>query len=843
MTTAETKTKIDENTYWLAQYGWTGAETDEKILKALHDERARALGVNVWWYWIMGEKAQDAELIKRTLSLTAKEKMYFWITLTGSGWVLYQHTVEMLEEVLSDESVRRYFLGLFTSEPPPPSLQHGFEVSDKWVWFDREHIRIPTAIYKEGRSIEEQTFNAAGREFTAEGGAIVERLAKPIENPVEAMNAWRESYQRWHKPYLDFLRDDESLCIMSWEGTNWHNHAGYYNLKAAMALAPESRITLLPEINNFDYAPVLAHCRGTSRCNASPVWGVMVGGVGYKYAAIYEDLCGRPTAGRDDYINYPSSTESPGWYIFTAAAFCWAGGGRHFMHECGKLQIVGESRYAPAFASLKGFLAEAGPPMNPETRLALLKGNAFFAADVPGYENGMWEELDTSQLFTCGKHNEKGRSVFTLPIPAMIWPLSLQNKAWGNKQLISGNPYGEADVLPPHSSADLLCTYDKIVLVEWNDLNLELYEKLKAYVKNGGVLIIAGAHLFSNQVGVVDWRNPPAKQFYKNGDLCELCGVTFTGGSVMPSGEELTWGNDDRGVFYPEPPVDVEEVHLYQVKLAGDAHVVAQLSGGTPVVVRHDLGKGSVYTALGPSYTLALREAYDSFFQRLLEDNRRKLSYRVDQLLSPERDTLYVTCDRDRHRFALCNTWHDFEPAPRLTLRDAPSGDYALDVICNDLEGVVARWKDSARHYDTVSARCMVPAHGAAIVHWQAEHRHRFELTYSLMHAWEIYGCGVETSASTTVYFGDVEIFIKRGPIHKEDCAIGDRDVPCDVTVTIAHRPARSHQLLITVHDPDGNATIDRQLAVEPDGKGRITLGPEVLGQATGDWIISVVEQ
>ena len=191
----------------------------------------------------------------------------------------------------------------------------------------------------------------------------------------------------------------------------------------------------------------------------------------------------------------------------------------------------------------------------------------------------------------------------------------------------------------------------------------------------------------------------------------------------------------------------------------------------------------------------------------------------------------------------MCNSWHDFEPAPRLTLCDAPSGDYALDIMCNDLEGVVARWQDATRHYDAVAARCMVPAHGAAIVHWQAQHRQRFELTYSLMHAWEMYGCGTESSSSTTVYFGDAEILIKRGPIHKDDCSVGDRDVPCDVTVTISHRPARPHQLQITVRDPEENTTVDRQLTVEPDDEGRVTLAPAVFGKVTGDWVIGVAER
>ena len=163
--------KLDQKQYWFAQYGWTGGETDEQILNALNNVKARTYGVNVWWYWVHGPKAHDAEHIKRVLELTAEHKVYFWLTLTGSGWALYNHSIALLEEVLADEQVRKYFLGLYTSEPPPPSLRHGFEVPGQWVWFDRQHIRIPTALYETGRTIEEQMFATAGSEFTTAGGA------------------------------------------------------------------------------------------------------------------------------------------------------------------------------------------------------------------------------------------------------------------------------------------------------------------------------------------------------------------------------------------------------------------------------------------------------------------------------------------------------------------------------------------------------------------------------------------------------------------------------------------------------------------------------------------------
>ncbi len=835
------QSKLDQHTYWFAQYGFPSGESDQEILSGLLDSRVQAMGVNVWWFWVHGKTTRDATTIKRVLKLAADRELYFWLTLSGEGVTLYNHPLNVFQDVLADESIRKYFLGLAVAEPPAaPSLYHGHKVTGRWAWLDRQHLRIPTAVYEQSRGSASEAFDKVGFEFTAEGGAHIEPLPKPIENPVEAMDAWRQAYQRWHKPYLDLLREDESLTIMGWEGSNSHIWPGYYNIKAAMALDPFRQIVLQTEINNFDYAPVLAQARGLSRTNDIPVWGVWIGAVGYKYSSIYEQLCDRPHTEKSDYIEYFRSTLAPGWYVFTPATFSWSGGGRYFLHESTDVQITGNSHIAKAYASFKDFLA--GDPMQPETRLALLKGNAYFSGDIPGYENGMWEELDTAQLYVAGKRNDRGRSVHALPIPAMIWPQSMQDKAWGNRQFLSGNPYGEADILPSHCDGQLLAQYDKVVMVEWNDLTDDFYLKLKAFVDNGGHLFLAGAHLFSNQVGLIDWQSPGSDQFFRDGQLGEFCGVEFTGG-VISASSQLVWNGNNTDIFYPGAPIDVDQVHLYPVRLAKNGQVVAALTDGTPAVVRRPVGRGWVYTVLGPSYTLALRQAYEPFFRRVLEHNRRQLSYRVDRVLAPERETLYVTRDRGSRRFALCNTWHFFDPTPRLTLRDIPAGEYALEVICHDVKGRVGQWSDTTRHWDPCSTQCTVPAHGAAVVHWRSQRRNKFKLSYRLMHAWEIYGCGSETSSSTTVQIGDVQIFIKRDPIDKDDILVNDRDVPCDITITITNRQVQPHNLHVKVQDPTGRMMVDEHLTATPKANGHLAMEPGCFGKVTGDWLVNISQE
>ncbi len=88
----------------------------------------------------------------------------------------------------------------------------------------------------------------------------------------------------------------------------------------------------------------------------------------------------------------------------------------------------------------------------------------------------------------------------------------------------SGNPpYGQYDVVPIEADLAALQRYACLVLLGWNTMTEELYEKLKAYVEGGGHLILSLPHLRADAV------RGGEPQLLRDGDFSDLCGVKVNG--------------------------------------------------------------------------------------------------------------------------------------------------------------------------------------------------------------------------------------------------------------------------------------------------------------------------
>ena len=60
----------------------------------------------------------------------------------------------------------------------------------------------------------------------------------------------------------------------------------------------------------------------------------------------------------------------------------------------------------------------------------------------------------------------------------------------------SGAPaYGQYDVIPVEADLDKMCQYDYLIFLGWNTMTDEIMDKLTAYVKQGGRLLMSAAHL------------------------------------------------------------------------------------------------------------------------------------------------------------------------------------------------------------------------------------------------------------------------------------------------------------------------------------------------------------
>ncbi|MCD6521511.1 hypothetical protein J7K56_01920, partial [Candidatus Calescamantes bacterium] len=93
----------------------------------------------------------------------------------------------------------------------------------------------------------------------------------------------------------------------------------------------------------------------------------------------------------------------------------------------------------------------------------------------------------------------------------------------GMKKAVVGTPYGQVDVILSNVPEESLNSYDILIFLGPNWMNKPTYEKLKRYVKNGGVLLM--------HAGQLKDRN---NKFFNNGDFSDLFGVKLRDKIIQP---------------------------------------------------------------------------------------------------------------------------------------------------------------------------------------------------------------------------------------------------------------------------------------------------------------------
>lgn len=179
----------------------------------------------------------------------------------------------------------------------------------------------------------------------------------------------------------------------------------------------------------------------------------------------------------------------------------------------------------------------------------------------------------------------------------------------GKKDFSGNPPYGQYDIVPIESRLAQLKKYKGLLFLGWNTMTREIYEKLKSFVRAGGLLVMAVPHLSTatHRVGPV--------RLYNTGDFRDLFGVVVKGkGPLVTSGHKFMapaystyrfpeWGVSDPLFINGEYP-------LAKVSLKG-AQVLCRSSetysmggarfsstdtpekqGSYPVLVENRLGKG-----------------------------------------------------------------------------------------------------------------------------------------------------------------------------------------------------------------------------------------------------------
>ena len=152
------------------------------------------------------------------------------------------------------------------------------------------------------------------------------------------------------------------------------------------------------------------------------------------------------------------------------------------------------------------------------------------------------------------------------------------------RRWFSGSPYGQVDILPLEAGDDCLSTYKLLVLPGWNTMNDADMERLIAYVKGGGTLVLGLPQMQTSDdrtrvLSAQDYQFPAPELVER------LCGLRVNG-----PGKLCAEMDDERD----------GKLRLADVTLTGGR--VRRAVDGDPLVVENRLGAGQVYTFTTWSY-------------------------------------------------------------------------------------------------------------------------------------------------------------------------------------------------------------------------------------------------
>lgn len=224
----------------------------------------------------------------------------------------------------------------------------------------------------------------------------------------------------------------------------------------------------------------------------------------------------------------------------------------------------------------------------------------------------------------------------------------------------TGTPYGLFDVSPvAYAPQDILNTYQVLAFLGWNTMTPEIYEKLVAYVEQGGTLFMAVPQLSCHE-GRDFLQDMRDLNLISGGDFRDLFGVRVTGPEELGKKVELIWGSrrDIGGGAFPAEfeHRDRARTPLALAALDGtpDRVLVRDKAGRWPVLIEHRKGKGRALlltTWAYPGFS-ALNALVRQTLSSLAEDV--KTPVRLDD---PSREVAYsVWEDRGFRSLACLNT-------------------------------------------------------------------------------------------------------------------------------------------------------------------------------------------
>lgn len=206
---------------------------------------------------------------------------------------------------------------------------------------------------------------------------------------------------------------------------------------------------------------------------------------------------------------------------------------------------------------------------------------------------------------------------------------------------LSGAPaYGQYDVINANSSLEAMKQYDYLIFTGWNTMTEEIYNNLKAYVQQGGILLMAAAHLNTNSA------RDGELSLIRSGDVSDLFGCVLDGDKAYISNGGFKFYNSIiPHIMYPaddmrcDPILSSGYVKYAKSELKGgraaclSSHYYNEDDNPTPEVamIENKLGKGYavLLTSLDYPGAGAVYPLYKTVVRELITASHRECAVQV----------------------------------------------------------------------------------------------------------------------------------------------------------------------------------------------------------------------
>ena len=196
------------------------------------------------------------------------------------------------------------------------------------------------------------------------------------------------------------------------------------------------------------------------------------------------------------------------------------------------------------------------------------------------HEGGSGEKCDSNWSESVwGKWPDNGSRRCMRVADAVAPPVPFKSRSRSVLKMFTGTPFGQFDVI--QADFEALKEHDLVFYTGFNLMTDALLRPLEAYVKQGGTLLLAGAHLNAS-------RLPKERMAYlRSARSARLIGARFAATAVA---EEVRIG------------AGKASVQVLRIGEISTASVTSRTKSGAPLILENRLGKGKVVLLTAADY-------------------------------------------------------------------------------------------------------------------------------------------------------------------------------------------------------------------------------------------------